>query len=143
MGARVVGSGTGQHSDLTSSEPAAPAAAFLVLTLLAIDGALCAVTAALLLPSYIGGIPFPVSAVVGGLLNAVLVWAGLHWTSSLRLAALPLWTWLLTVALMSFSGPGDDFIFAGHGVMAYGVLLMVVAGSAPPAALLWWRKYRG
>lgn len=119
------------------------AVGYLVLVLLGIDGVLCAVTAALLLPSYLGSIPFPVSALVGGLLNAALVWAGLHWTRSLRLAALPLWTWLLTVALMSFSGPGDDYIFAGRGVMAYGAPLMIVAGSVPPVALLWWRKYRG
>ncbi|MEZ0365958.1 hypothetical protein ACAG26_19955 [Mycobacterium sp. pUA109] len=115
---------------------------FVVLTLLGVDGVLSAVTAALLLPSYIGRYPFPISAVVSGVINAVLVWAATHWTKSLRLAALPLWTWLLTVAAMTFGGPGDDFIFAGRGVMAYGALFMIVVGAAPPAALLWWRRYR-
>lgn len=110
------------------------------MTLLAVDGVLCAVGTALLLPSYIGAVPFPVSAVIGGLLNAVLVWAALHWTASLRLAALPLWTWLIAVALMTLGGPGDDVIFAGRGVMAYGVLLMIVLGTAPPAWLLWRRR---
>lgn len=119
---------------------AGPATRFLVLTLLAADGVLCAVATALLLPAYIGTVPFPISALVGGLVNAVLVWAGLHWTQSLRLAALPLWAWLLTVVLMTFGGPGDDLVFTGRGVMAYGVLLMIVLGSAPPAFLLWRRR---
>lgn len=115
---------------------------FLVLGLLGIDGVLSAVAAALLLPSYLGRYPFPLSAIVGGLVNLALVWAATHWTRSLRLAALPLWTWLVTVAAMSFSGPGDDFIFAGRGVMAYGILFLIVAGAGPPTWLLWWRRYR-
>ncbi|MEO6793788.1 MAG: hypothetical protein ABI253_11430 [Mycobacterium sp.] len=108
-----------------------------VLILLAVDGVLCAVCAALLLPAYIGAVPFPLSALVGGLVNAGLVWVALRCTSSLRLAALPLWTWLLTIVVMTFGGPGGDLIFAYHGVMAYGVLLLIVLGSAPPAWLLW------
>lgn len=115
---------------------------FVVLALLGIDGALSAVVAALMLPSYIGRYPFPVSAIVGGLVNLALVWAGTHWTESLRLAALPLWAWLLAVAGMSFNGPGDDFIFAGRGVMAYGILFLILVGAGPPTWLLWWRRYR-
>jgi hypothetical protein len=111
-----------------------------VLTLLAVDGVLCAVASALLLPAHIGAVPFPLSAVVGGLVNAGLVWLALRCTSSLRLAALPLWAWLVAIAVMTFGGPGDDLIFADRGVMAYGVLLMIVLGSAPPGWLLWRRR---
>ncbi|OBY32228.1 hypothetical protein ACT18_08410 [Mycolicibacter kumamotonensis] len=113
---------------------------FPVLALLAVDGVLCAVSTALLLPAHIGAVPFPLSALVGGLVNAGLVWVALRCTPSLRLAALPLWTWLVAIALMTFGGPGDDLIFADRGVMAYGVLLMIVLGSAPPGWLLWRRR---
>lgn len=113
---------------------------FLVMLLLTVDGVLCAVTTALLLPSYLGSIPFPISALVGGLVNLALIWAALHWTRSLRLAALPLYAWLITVAMMTFGGPGDDVIFSGHGVMNYGVILLIVLGSAPAAWLLWRRR---
>lgn len=130
----------GQHSHLPGANTGAPGAV-LVLTLLAVDGALCAIATALFLPSYLGALPFPVSALIGGLVNAALLWAALHWTESLRLAALPLWTWLITVAVMTLGGPGDDVIFGGRGVMAYGVLVMIVLGSAPPAGLL-WRRHR-
>lgn len=117
-----------------------PAFTFVVLALLALDGVLCAVATALLLPTHIGAIPFPLSALIGGLVNAGLVWVALRCTPSLRLAALPLWTWLLTIALMTLGGPGDDLIFADRGVMAYGVLLMIVLGSAPPGWVLWRRR---
>ncbi|MGB3473443.1 MAG: hypothetical protein WBA69_01525 [Mycobacterium sp.] len=117
-----------------------PAFNFVVLALLALDGALCAVATALLLPAHLGAVPFPLSALIGGLVNAGLVWVALRCASSLRLAALPLWAWLLTIALMTFGGPGDDLIFADRGVMAYGVLLMIVLGSAPPGWVLWRRR---
>lgn len=117
-----------------------PAVRFVVMSLLAVDGVLCAVATALLLPAYVGSAPFPVSALIGGVVNAALVWAGLHWTASPRLAALPLWTWLVTVAAMTLGGPGDDLIFGGRGVMAYGVLVMIVLGATPPAWLLWRRR---
>lgn len=110
------------------------------MSLLAIDGVLCAVATALFLPTYIGAIPFPISALVGGLVNAVLVWTALQWTESLRRGALPLWIWLVTVALMTFGGPGDDRIFGGRGVMAYGFPVMVVLGSLPPVFVLWRRR---
>ncbi|MGC2655836.1 MAG: hypothetical protein WA317_20065 [Mycobacterium sp.] len=117
-----------------------PAIRVVVLTLLAVDGVLCAVTAALLLPAYIGSVPFPISALVSGLVNAALVWAGMRWTTSVRVAALPLWTWLLTVALMSLGGPGDDVIFGGRGLMAYGALLLIGFGAVPHCCVLWRRS---
>jgi hypothetical protein len=119
-----------QHPDLTPLRP-------VVLTLLAIDGVLSALAAAFFLPLRIGSVPFPVSALLSGLVNAALVWAALQWTSSPRMAALPLWCWLLTVAGLTFGGPGDDIVFGGVGIMEYAPLLLIVLGALPPAWLLW------
>jgi hypothetical protein len=105
--------------------------------LLALDGVLSAVAAALFLPVRIGSVPFPVSALVSGLVNAALVWAALQWTSAPRLAALPLWCWLLTVGGLTLGGPGDDIVFGGVGIMEYAPLLLIVLGALPPALLLW------
>ncbi|MCG7609545.1 hypothetical protein E0T84_08280 [Mycobacterium sp. DBP42] len=113
----------------------------IVLALLAVDGVISAVVGALLLPSYIGSIPFPVSALAAGALNTALVWAATYWTDSIRIAALPLWTWLAAVVAMTFGGPGSDLIFAGPGLMAYGSLIFIAAGALPPAAML-RRHYR-
>ncbi|MDT5328731.1 MAG: hypothetical protein QOF31_28 [Mycobacterium sp.] len=130
MGARVARLIDRQHPDLTPLRPA-------VLTLLAIDGVLSAVAAAFFLPLRIGSVPFPVSALLSGLVNAALVWAALQWASSPRVAALPLWCWLLTVAGLTFGGPGDDIVFGGVGITEYAPLLLIVLGALPPASLLW------
>ena len=130
MGDRVACLIARQHPELTPLRP-------VVLTLLAIDGVLSAVAAAFFLPLRIGSVPFPISALLSGLLNAALVWAALQWTSSPRVAALPLWCWLLTVAGLTFGGPGDDIVFGGVGITEYAPLLLIVLGALPPAALLW------
>jgi hypothetical protein len=112
----------------------------VVLALFALDGVISAVGGALLLPSYVGSVPFPVSALISGLLNAALVWAAGRWTTSVRVAALPLWTWLLTVLLMSRPGPGGDIILSGRGVMAYSPLLLIAMGAVPPFVVLYRRR---
>lgn len=84
--------------------------------------------------------PFPVSALISGLVNAALVWAAGRWTRSPRVAALPLWMWLVTVAAMSLGGPGDDMILGGQGLMAYGALILILLGVGPPAWVLWRRR---
>jgi len=136
-----------QRPDLTETKPRAasvedggatdPAIRFVVLALLAVDGILSALAGALLLPSYIGSIPFPISGLISGWLNAALVWAAERWTRSPRVAALPLWMWLLTVAVISMGGPADDVILGGQGLMRYGALLLIVLGVAPPVWVLW------
>jgi hypothetical protein len=140
-----------QRSDLTETKPRVasiedpgatdPAIRVVALALFAVDGILSALAGALLLPFYIGSIPFPISGLISGLVNAALVWAAGRWTTSPRVAALPLWTWLLTVAVMSIGGPGDDVILGGQGLMAYGALLLVVLGVAPPVWVLWRRSH--
>jgi hypothetical protein len=136
-----------QRPNLTETKPRAasvedsgatdPAIRVVVLALLAVDGVLSALAGALLLPSYIGTIPFPISGLISGLVNGALVWAAGRWTRSLRVAALPLWTWLATVAAISMGGPGDDVILGGKGLMAYGALLLIVLGVTPPVWVLW------
>jgi hypothetical protein len=88
-----------------------------MLALLAFDGVLSAVAGVLFLP------------------NAALVWAALQWTTNPRLAALPLWAFLLTVLLLTFGGPGSDMMFDGIA----GAVVMVLFGTAPPAFVLWRR----
>ncbi len=108
----------------------------ILLVLLGIDGVISALAGALLLPVRLGGVPLPVSALVSGLLNAALVWAAAQFTDSPRLAALPLWTWLATVAVLTLGGPGGDVVFGGSGLLGYSVLILLVLGALPPVLLL-------
>ena len=136
-----------QHSDLTETKPlpasvedsgaADPAIRVVVLALLAVDGVLSALAGALLLPFYVGSVPVPISGLISGLVNAALVWAASRWTGSPRVAALPLWTWLLTVAAMGLGGPGDAVILGGNGLMAYAAPMLILLGVIPPVWVLW------
>lgn len=107
-----------------------------MLGALALDGVLSAVAGALFLPLYIGAVPFPISALISGLVNAMLVWAGLQWTSRPRLAALPLWAWLATVVVLLLGGPGGDIVFGGAGVMQASPLIFLLLGATPPGLVL-------
>jgi hypothetical protein len=109
----------------------------VILALLAVDGVLCAIAGAFFLQVHIGSVPFPISALLAGLVNAALVWAALHCTSVPRLAALPLWTWLATTAGLTLGGPGDDMVFGSTGILQFAPLLLIVLGTLPPAAVLW------
>lgn len=108
-----------------------------MLGVLAFDGALSAIAGALFLPLYLGATPFPISALISGLVNAALVWACLQWTSHPRLAALPMWVWLSTVVILLLGGPGDDVVFGGTGIMQASPLIFLVFGATPPGVLLW------
>lgn len=117
--------------------------AAVVLTVLGVDGVLSAVAGALLMPVRLGGVAFPLSAALSGLLNAILVWAAAHYTDSIRLAAVPLWTWLATVAALTFGGPGNDVVFGGRGLFGYSALVVLVLGALPPILLLRSRTFFG
>jgi hypothetical protein len=136
VGGRFADIGARQHPDLTLSPDDSRALRAVVLTLLAVDGVISAVLAAFYLPLRLGPVPFPISALISGLLNAALVWLALQWTSSPRLAALPLWTWLVTVAALTFPGPGDDAVFTA----TWQLLLLIVVGAIPPLMLLYRRN---
>jgi hypothetical protein len=135
MGGRFARVGARQHPDLSPSPDDTRASRAVVLTLLAIDGVISAVLAAFFLSIRIGPVPLPISALISGLLNAALVWVALQWTSTPRLAALPLWTWLATVAALTFPGPGDDAMFSAQWLL----LLLIVVGALPPALVLYRR----
>jgi hypothetical protein len=113
-----------------------------VLGLLAIDGVISAIAGALFLQVRLGAMPFPISALISGLLNALLVWVGLQWTSSVRPAALALWTWLFAVAAMTLTGSGGNVVFGGPGFDQWSVAVLLVLGVLPPVIVL-WRAARG
>lgn len=136
-----MGSGRGGRAALPHPDPtAAPDDRRpwhpILLVVLAVDGVISALIGAFFLPLYLGAVPFPISAVVSGALNAALVWAGAQVTPSLRLAALPLWTWLATVAGLTFGGPGGDVVFGATNWGAIALVLLLVLGVAPAAAVL-------
>ncbi|KUI30619.1 hypothetical protein AU196_13965 [Mycobacterium sp. IS-1742] len=130
MGGRFVRGAVRQHPDLTAFR-------CVVLTLLTLDGVITALLGAFFLPLRIGTAPFPLSALIVGAVNAALVWAASQWTDEGRLAALPLWGWLATLAVLALYGPGGDVVFGGRDLMAFGLVIYTAVGAAPAAWLLW------
>jgi len=108
----------------------------VLLGVLTLDGALSAIVGAFFLPLYLGPVPFPISALLSGLVNAALVWAALQWTDSPRVAALPLFAWLLVVFALVLAGPQLDFVLGGSGLMQASPLLLMVLGALPPGLVL-------
>jgi hypothetical protein len=126
-----------QHSDLSTPPPSVERRRLLVLTLLAVNGVLCAIATTFFLRLHIGSWPFPVSALIAGLVNAALVRVALDYSPSPRIAAVPLVTWLLTVLVLTLGGPGDDIVFGAQSVTDYVLWLVLVAlGTLPPAMVL-------
>jgi hypothetical protein len=114
----------------------------LVLGLLAVDGVISALLGAMfLMEFYVGVVPIPVSAVVSGGVNALLVWAGLAWTSSTRLGGIALWTWLATFAALGLLPPScGDAIFGTSTAAQISQLLMLLLGVVPPGIVLRSRR---
>lgn len=135
MGGGFAGRTARQHPDLTTSAlgRATPA---IVLGVLAVNGILSAILAVFFLPLRIGVVPFPVSAVLSGALNVALVWTALLWTDSVRLAALPMWTWLAAVGVFILGGPGGNIMFGSSGLGALALLILLVCGMIPPTVVL-------
>jgi hypothetical protein len=125
-----------QHPDLTAGAPDWQRP--VLLGVLAFDGVLSALVGAFFLPLYLGSVPFPISGLLSGLVNLALVWAASQWTTTPRLAALPVWTWLATVLVLAFAGPGKDIVFGGTGIMQLGPIVLLVLGAAPPV----WYVFR-
>jgi hypothetical protein len=137
VGGRFAHIGARQHPDLSPPPDDTRARRAVVLMLVAVDGVISALLAAFFLALRIGPLPLPISAFISGLLNAALVWVALQWTSSPRLAALPLLTWLATVAALSFPGPGNDAVYAAQ----WQLLSLIVVGALPPLMLLYRRNH--
>lgn len=136
MGRRIADGPAGQRSDLIDTHRDGSVWRGVILTLLALDGVLCALAAALLLPSYLGSFWFPISAVIAGAVNCALVWAAAQCTSSRRMRALPVLTFVGTVGVLALGGPGSDLVLAGAGIAGFGPLLLLLIGAGLPAFLL-------
>lgn len=97
---------------------------------LVLDGFLCAVTAVLFLPLYLGSTPFPVSGVLAGIVNVILVRVAFSVTHNVSRAALPVAGFFVGLVLAMLGGPGGDVL-----VVADWRTLVLVAGGLLPAVV--------
>lgn len=111
-----------------------------LLVLLLVDSAVLAAVEVLFLPlrfdgsllPYVGGLPFPVSALLAGLTVPWLVSSAAGLSDRLLVAAAPLLVWLGCVLLFALVGPGGDVVVLAD----WRTLLLLAAGLIPAATVL-------
>ncbi|TXG92858.1 hypothetical protein DW322_18370 [Rhodococcus rhodnii] len=104
----------------------------LGITVLVVDGFLCAVFAVLFLPTYLGGVAAPVSVVAAAVVNVLLVMGVRQFTDRIGVAFAPLAAWLAGFVLCMAGGPGGDVLLTAD----VRTLLLFVLGLGPAAGYL-------
>ena len=104
-----------------------------LLALLAFDGFLTVVLAALFLPTYIGSVAFPISALVCGVVNVALVVAAALVTDRNTMTCLPLVGWGFGFFVCLFGGPGGDVILG----QSWQTVLLLFLGVVPAGYALY------
>lgn len=109
-----------------------------ILAALTLDGFLCALGAVLFLPAYLGSTPFPVSGLIAGAANVLLVRVAYSVSHDGGRAALPVGGFALGLLLAMLGGPGGDVL-----VLADWRLLVLLAGGVlPPVVQLFALRFR-
>lgn len=105
----------------------------LALGFLLVDAVLLALIEMLYLPSYLGTVQFPVTALVAGFTTPQLVALAGRLSPRKSVAAAPLVVWFLTVVVFGVGGPGGDIVLPGMG---WRTLFFIGAGTVPAAMML-------
>ncbi|GAB2647173.1 hypothetical protein GCM10027169_14500 [Gordonia jinhuaensis] len=103
------------------------------LTMLLVDGFIVGLLSVVFLDVYVGSTPVPLSAVIGGLVNGVLVYLAALFTPDTRLRLLPVAGWVIAAIVALAPGPGGDVLVVGD----WRVLLWVVLGVMVPVGMIW------
>lgn len=121
-----------------TAAPFAVALAPVILVLLAVDALITLVLEVLYLPSYLGSVAFPITALLAGVINTGLVYAAGTVSERASLRYLPLVVWTLGFLACSTRGPGGDVLLGSD----WRTLLLLIGGLAPPLAFIALRDSR-
>lgn len=106
------------------------------LAVLIFDGFLCGILSVLFLPTYLGPVPFPVSALLAGIANVMLLFAARKVAEQPLTIASPLIAWIVAILVCMLGGPGGDVLLLADWRTA----LLLLGGLVPPGVILFtWR----
>ncbi|WP_016697353.1 hypothetical protein [Actinoalloteichus spitiensis] len=105
---------------------------WLLLAMLVLDAVVLALLALFFLPLRVGVVPVPVTAVLAGATNVLLVLAAGRISGRMRVAGAPLLAWVVVVIVFGVAGPGGDVVLMGD----WRGLLLLALGALPPAMVL-------
>ncbi|EME20498.1 hypothetical protein [Rhodococcus triatomae] len=104
----------------------------LLLALLVFDGFLTALLAVLFLPVHVGSVAMPVSALLAGVVNVLLVWCARSVGSGVGQASWPLVAWFVGFLVCLVGGPGGDRLLPAD----WRTLLLLAVGLLPAIVVL-------
>lgn len=105
----------------------------VVFGFLLLDSVLLAIIELLYLPSYIGSVQFPVTALVAGVTTPLLVSEAGRLSPHRLIAGAPLVLWFVTLFVFGVLGPGGDVLLMGND---WRTLLLIGAGTLPSGMMM-------
>ncbi|MCW4355097.1 hypothetical protein ONR57_17465 [Hoyosella sp. YIM 151337] len=101
---------------------------YIIVAVLCVDGFILGLVSVFFLPSYVGGVPFPLSVFVSAVGNIVLVEAARRLGFGRAMAAVPVAAWMIAVLLAYAGGPGGDMVIPAADARG---LFLVLGGLVP------------
>ncbi|WP_227996551.1 hypothetical protein [Nocardia australiensis] len=111
----------------------------VIIAVLIIDALITLALEVLYLPTYIGTVAFPLSAVLAGFVNVLLVMGVRAATTRTGFAILPLAAWTFGFLICSTSGPGGDIMLGSD----WRTVLLLVCGLVPPLLYMYIKANSG
>ncbi|MFI9410875.1 hypothetical protein [Nocardia gamkensis] len=105
----------------------------VILLLLVLNALLTLALEALYLPTYLGSVAFPASAVVAGVVNVALVAGARSVTRRPAVLGLPVVAWAFGFLVCASAGPGGDILLGSDWRTA----LLLFGGLLPPLGYLY------
>lgn len=126
-------------SYLESPAPVAPWLAPLILVVLVIDAFITLALEVLYLPTYFGSTAVPLSGVLAGVVNILLVMGARAVSTRVAAMFLPLAAWTFGFLVCASTGPGGDIMLASD----WRTVLLLFCGLVPPLIYLYIRINSG
>ncbi|QIS06025.1 hypothetical protein F5X71_30275 [Nocardia brasiliensis] len=111
----------------------------IILVALVLDAFITLVLEVLYLPTYLGATAFPVTGVLAGLVNVLLVLGARSVSSRTSAMFLPLAAWTFGFLVCASAGPGGDIMLSSD----WRTVLLLFCGLVPPLILIYFRVNAG
>ena len=108
------------------------------VSVLVFDGFLSGILSVVFLPTYLGSMQFPISALLGGIANVALIVAARKVAERPIWVASPLLGWFAAVVLCMLGGPGGDVLLLAE----WRTMLLIIAGAGPAGVLLFMYRMK-
>lgn len=131
------------HAAVASATESSGAAALplvpIILVVLVLDAFITLALEVLYLPAYLGTTAFPVTGVLAGLVNVVLVLGARSVSTRTAAMFLPLGAWTFGFLVCASTGPGGDIMLTSD----WRTVLLLCCGLVPPLVFVYFRVNSG